>query len=135
MLRRKKCPLFCRQATCSEIFEKIVVLQSHFVRILVARGVLFRIDVEALRVARVADRGDNGPSLPPLQNCVPVDAVNEGMGLDPRGTAAYVAEPPRPVDGAELADQVLGGVANRRVLWEDDGLFYDSTDCERRNQG
>ena len=61
-----------------------------------------------------------------LVDGVPVDAGEERVRLDLGGAARDVTEAAGPVDGAELPDDVLGGVADGWVLREDDGLFDDS---------
>lgn len=89
-------------------------------------GVLLGVNVEALGIAGVPNRGDDGASVALLVDGVPVDAGKEGVRLDLGGAARDVTEAAGPVDGAELPDDVLGGVADDGFLREDDGLFDDS---------
>lgn len=114
-----------RLQTYSEILKVLVVLARHLVRVLVAGGVLLRVDVEALGVAGEAHGGDDGPAAAALQDGVPVDAGEEGVRLHAGGAAADVAQPARPVHRAQLPDDVLGRVADDGLLREHDRLLDD----------
>lgn len=115
----------------SEVLEVLLILCRQLVGILVPSGVLLGVDVEALRIARVPDRGDDGAAVASLVDGVPVDAGEEGVGLDLGGAARDVTEAAGAVDGAELADDVLCGVADVRFVGEDDGLLDDPGKGER----
>lgn len=115
-----------RRATASKILKIRIILPHHLIGILILVGVLLGVDIEALGVSRVPNRGDDGPAVALLVDCVPVNAGEEGVGLDLGGAARDVTEAAGAVDGAELADDVLGGVADGGLLRENDGLFDDS---------
>ena len=110
----------------SEIPKTLLVPILQLPRILIPHSVLLRVDIKALGVARVADGGDDGPAVALLVDGVPVDARKKGVGFHLGGAALDVAEAAGAVDGAELADDVLCGVADGGVLGEDDWFFDNS---------
>lgn len=111
--------------------EVLIILLHQILRVLILRGVLFWINIEALRIARVTNWGDDGPPMALVVDCVPVDAGEERVAFHLGRTARDVAQTSGAVDGAKLADDVLGGVADGGVLREYDGLFDDSEEGGR----
>lgn len=112
----------------SEISKEPVVLLGQLGRILLKVDVVLWVDVKTLCVAVVPNGRHNGALVAALVKSIPVDAVEEGVGLDLGGAAADVTKPAGAVDGAKLVDEVLGSGRNGRILWEDDGLLEDSVD-------
>lgn len=66
----------------SEILEVLIVLFSQLLSVLAVPDVLLRVNVEALRIARIPDRRDNGTSVFAVVDGVPVDAAEEGVSFD-----------------------------------------------------
>lgn len=115
-----------RHDSDSKVLKVVVVLLSHLVRVRILADVLLGVNVEALGVAGVPDRRQDGTRELAAVNGVPVDALEEGVLLDPRRAATDVTEPAGAVDGAELSNDVLCVGRDWWVLREDDGLFDDS---------
>lgn len=109
-----------------EILEIPVVLLPQVLGVLVPRGVLLGVYVEALRVAGEPDGRDDGAPVPPVEDVVPVDAPEEGVLFHALGAPAHVAQPARPVRVAEGPDYVLRLWGDGGFLWEDYGFLDDS---------
>ena len=85
----------------------MVVSPCHILGVRLALAVILGVGVEALRIAWVADRGNNGPPPPAVEGIFPVDTVEEWMCFYASSTAADVAEAPGAVNSAEGADDIL----------------------------
>lgn len=68
----------------SKVLEVMIILFPQLFRVLPVPYVLFGIDIEALGVARKSNRWDDGTSVFPVVDSVPVDALEEGMRFDTR---------------------------------------------------
>lgn len=111
--------------TILKVFEILVVLLCHLIRVLVSGHVLLRVNIETLSITRIPNRGNNGSPVAFLVDGIPVDPRKERVSLDSRGTSRDVSKPSGAVDGAELANYVLRSVADGRFLRENDGFLDD----------
>ena len=91
-----------------EILKILLVLLGHLGRVLGALAVVLGVGVEALGVAGIAHRRDDGARAATVQDVVPVGTAEERVGFDAGCATADVAEAAGAVDGAEGADEVLG---------------------------
>lgn len=110
----------------SKILKIRIILFLHLLGILVPPRILLGVHIEAARVARISYRRDDGPTIALLVDGVPIHPGKEGMRLHSRRAALHVAQSSGSVDGAQLSDDVLGGVTEGWGGGEDNGFFDDS---------
>lgn len=103
----------------------MIILFRELVGVGLALAVVLGVDVEALGVAGEAHvglyRGDDAA----VEQVVPVDAVEERVRLDGLRPAADVPQPPRPVHRAQRPDDVLRGLRDHGLRWEQHWLLDD----------
>lgn len=110
-----------------KIGKEGVVLLSHFLAVGLSATVVLGVDVEALGIAGISNRGADGTLDAAVEEVVPVGLAEEGVFPNARGATANVAEAAGTVDGAEGPDDVLGFVRDWGFLRKHDGLFQDSS--------
>jgi hypothetical protein len=91
----------------SEVLEITIILCNHFLRICVSLAVVFGVCIETLRISGPPDGRNDGASEASVVQVVPVHIAEEGLLLDPCCATDDVAQSPRPVEGAELANNVF----------------------------
>lgn len=69
----------------------MIVLLPQVLRVFAMSDVLFRIDIKALGVSWKSDGGNDGTSVFPVVDSVPVNALEEGMCFDARCAALDVS--------------------------------------------
>ena len=71
----------------SKVFEMVVPLLPHIVRVMLSSLLLVRIRIKALRITRIPQRWDDGASIFPEIGFLPIYAFEERVILDPLCTA------------------------------------------------
>ncbi len=95
-----------------KIFEVPSVLCRHLLCVLLYIGIQLGVGFKTLRIPWIPNRRNDGPTMPFLVHGSPVDILEKGMSLNLGGTARNITQPAGAIDGAELADDILCGVAN-----------------------
>src|SRR3569833_2700992 len=114
-----------------EVFEVLVVLLRHLGRVRVLADVVLGVYIEALGVARETDRRDDGSAGAAVVDVIPVHSLEERVLPDLGRAATNVPQPPRPVDRAELPEDVLGVGRDGWIVREYNRFLYYSRKKKR----